>query len=178
MLNERLLQALGRIVALEHASPLHFVQCSSSLATGAIILHGFVASEQTARVVVKTARNPELPHSLEREWESLAAVRRDATLARVTAEGMATFDVDDMRFFAYSGVAGRTMTAAFRNRLLLPRATLLQRFAARALGMALLVHRPASQPAPAAAGSRRRGRPPAMGTRRSRRSRKCSCRAW
>jgi hypothetical protein len=149
MLNERLLQALGQVTA-EQPSALRFVQCSSSLPTGAIILHGFVANEETARVVVKTARNPELPHSLQREWESLAVVRRDAALARVTAEGIATFDMDGAQFFAYSGLPGRTMSAAFRNRLWLPRATLLKRFTARALQVALLVHRPASQLVPAA----------------------------
>jgi hypothetical protein len=150
MLNEPLLRALGVVVTPDHPSELHFVQCSSSLATGAIILHGFVSNEKTARVVVKTARNPQLPHSLEREWQSLAEVRRDAALAACTAEGIATFEVDDMRFFAYSGVPGRTMAAVFRNRLWVARATLLQWFAARALDMALRVHRSASQLAPAA----------------------------
>jgi hypothetical protein len=150
MLNERLMRALQEIMGLDPPSTLHFVQCSSALATGAIILHGFAARESTARVVVKTARNPELPHSLDREWQSLALVRRDATLSELTPAGIATFDVDDMRFFAYSGVPGRTMATTFRNRLWLPRATLLSRFAARALEMALLIHRPASRPAPAA----------------------------
>ena len=147
MLNERLLRALRQLSAEQ--PPLHFVQCSSSLPTGAIILHGFVASEESARVVVKTARNPELPHSLQREWESLAAVRRDAALARLTPAGIATFELDGAQFFAYSGVPGRTMSAAFRNRLWLPRAAMLKRFAVRALQVALLVHRRASQPVPA-----------------------------
>jgi hypothetical protein len=151
MLNERLMRALEETIRLDPPSTLHFVQCSSALATGAIILHGFVAREATARVVVKTARNPELPHSLEREWRSLALVRRDATLAKLTPAGVATFDVDGMQFFAYSGVPGRTMATAFRNRVWLSRATLMSRFAARALDMALLIHRPASRPAPAAA---------------------------
>src|SRR5829696_3576363 len=62
MLNERLLRAIGEVSAGQPS--MHFVQCSSSLPTGAIILHGFVKNESTARVVVKTARNPDLPHSL------------------------------------------------------------------------------------------------------------------
>lgn len=148
MLNQRLVQAIEQVAAGQPAA-LHFVQCSSSLPTGALILHGFVASEPSARVVVKTARNPELPHSLQREWEALAVVRRDAALARLTPKGIAVFDVDHMRFFAYSGVPGRTMATAFRNRIWLPRATLMSRFAARALEMALVVHQPASRPAPA-----------------------------
>ena len=41
------------------------------------------------------------------------------------------------------------MATVFRNRLWLPRAALLKRFAARALEVALLVHRPASRLAPA-----------------------------
>jgi hypothetical protein len=140
--------AVGRFG--EELRSLHFVQCSSALPTGAIILHGFAPSEATARVVIKTARDPDLPHSLQREWESLATVRRDAALARLTPEGIATFDLDGARFFAYSGLPGRTMSATFRNRLWLPRATLLRQFAVRALQAALLVHRPASRLAPAA----------------------------
>src|SRR5512144_2696782 len=149
MLNERLLHALEQATGLKDASALHFVQCSSSLTTGAIILHGFAAREEFARVVLKTARNPQSPHSLQGEWQSLAQVRRDAALAALTPEGLATFDVDDARFFAYSGVRGRTMFAAFRNRLLSRRVTLLKRFAARALEVSLLMHRLASQSAPA-----------------------------
>jgi hypothetical protein len=149
VLNERLLRALEQ-VAPGQPSALHFVQCSSALPTGALILHGFVARENTARLVVKTARNPALPHSLQREWESLSTVRRDAALAHVTPEGIAAFDVDGARFFAYSGVPGRTMSTVLRNRLWLPRPTLLKRFASRALQVALLVHRPASRLVPAA----------------------------
>jgi hypothetical protein len=150
MLNQRLEQALLQIPALAQSPALHWVQCSSPLATGAMILHGFVANTTTARVVVKTARNPDLPHSLEREWQSLALVRRDATLANLTPAGIGTLDLDDMRFYAYSGVPGRTMTAAFRNRIWLPRAALMARFTARALDMALAIHRSASRLAPAA----------------------------
>ena len=147
MLNHPLVHALEQL-PLGPASALHFVQCSSSLPTGAIILHGFAADESTARVVVKTARNPALPHSLQREWESLAVVRSDGTLARLTPEGIGTFDVDGAKFFAYSGIPGRTMSALLRNRLWLRRATLLKRFAGRALEVALLIHKTASRPSP------------------------------
>jgi hypothetical protein len=147
MLNEQLSRAIAK--ASREPRELHFVQCSSSLPTGAIILHGFVAGAASARIVVKTPRNPALPHSLQREWESLAAVRRDAALARLTAEGIGTFNVDGGQFFAYSGLPGRTMSAAFRNRLWIRRASLLKQFAVRALQTALLVHRPASQAVPA-----------------------------
>jgi hypothetical protein len=147
MLNHRLVHALGQLTP-EQPPELHFVQCSSSLPTGAIILHGFVANESSARIVVKTARNPALPHSLQREWESLAVIRRDGTLARLTPEGIGTFDVDGAKFFAYSGVAGRTMSALLRNRLWLRRETMLKRFAGRALELAVLVHGAASRPMP------------------------------
>lgn len=148
MLNERLRQLIGQLMAVP-PDTVHFVQCSSSLPTGAIILHGFVDQGKNARIVVKTARNPQLPHSLQREWESLAVVRRDAVLAELSPANLGTFDVDGAQFFAYSGLPGRTMSAALRNRLWPPRTTLLKRFAARALHVALIVHRPASRRAPA-----------------------------
>jgi hypothetical protein len=146
MLNERLATAVGAASA-KHP-PLHFVQCSSPLPTGAIILHGFVDDGASASVIVKTARNPVLPHSLQREWEALGMVRRDPSLAGVTPAGLATFELDGAQYFVYSAVRGRTMSAAFRNRFWLPRTLLLKRFAARALQAALLVHRSSSRLAP------------------------------
>lgn len=146
MLNESLRRTVSEVSA--ERPPLHFVQSSSSLPTGAIILHGFRAGEKSARVIVKTARNPGMPNSLQREWSSLAAVRRDAGLARLTSRGIAAFDLDGAQFFAYTGLPGRTMSAAYRSRLWPARASQLQRFAVRALRVALLVHRSASRPAP------------------------------
>lgn len=140
MLNPELHRALCGAAGVGFRD-LHVVQCSSSSATGAIILHAWAGRERWPRLVVKTPRNPQLPHALAHEWRALNVLQHEPTLAARIPAPVATFQLDGVTFYAYSGVPGRTMFAHYRNRPWIARSRLLRRLAAPAVEAALLLHR-------------------------------------
>lgn len=140
MLNSELHRALCAAAGAEPRD-LHVVQCSSSSATGAIILHAWAGREPWPRLVVKTARNPRLPHALAHEWRALQALQREPALVPRIPAPLASFELDGATFYAYSGVPGRTMFAHYRNRPWIGRERMLRRLAGPALAAALLLHR-------------------------------------
>lgn len=140
MLNRPLAQAVAAAAGLAWTRDLHILQCSSSGATGAIILHAWVNGEQCPRVVVKTPRNPALPHAVRHEWEAVNLLRRDQQLVRLMPAPRATFQLQGAEFFAYEGLPGQTMEFGLRNRLFASREWILRRFAEQALEVALVLH--------------------------------------
>lgn len=145
MLNPHLRQAVASAAGIAHAAELHLVQVSSSGATGAVILHAWLAGERNPRVVVKTPRDSRLHHTLRTEWDAVRALREDPTLARLIPAALATFRLDGAEYFVYEGARGRTMYSRYRNRILWSRAGMLERFAVQALNALLCIHTTASR---------------------------------
>lgn len=140
MLNATLQGAVAGAAGLSRPEQLHLVQCSSTGATGAIIFHGWVDDEPHARVVVKTPRDARLHHALQREWDAVSSLRADARIAGLIPAALATFACEGSEYYVYEGAPGRTMYSRYRNRVLVPRTTMLERFAAQALAVIVRVH--------------------------------------
>jgi hypothetical protein len=147
VLNPRLQRTIAAAAGIAHADTLRLVQVSSSGATGAVILHAWVDGERAARVVVKTPRDARLHHALRREWAAVRALRDAPDLAVLIPAALATFTLDGAEYFVYEGAPGRTMYSRWRNRVLWPRAAMLERFGRQALPALLYVHEPAGRPA-------------------------------
>ena len=139
-MNERILEAIRRLPDVAGSSPLHILQCSSSEATGAIILHVWVGSHRDVRLIVKTPRVPSSSHSIEAEWSIASELHAGGTDSSLVPKPVGVFEVDGARFYAYRGIGGRTMFSRFRDRIVLSRAQITTIFSRQALGSALRVH--------------------------------------
>ena len=140
MLNLELQDAVAAAAGVARPADLHLVQCSSTGATGAIIFHGWLHGEDHARVVVKTPRDTRLHNALQREWQSVTALRADPRFAALIPAALATFVCEGAEYYVYEGAPGRTMYSRFRNRILASRETMLERFATQALDVIVRVH--------------------------------------
>jgi hypothetical protein len=147
MLNGRLRQAIGEAARVPDPHNLRVLQCSSAGATGAIILHAWLARGTHPRVIVKTPRDPRLPHALSREWDAVNLVRKNAALARAVPAAIQKLALDGTDYYIYEGVPGRTMDSCFRNRLLVSSTRLRDTSAAQALEASVLVHQTHSRQA-------------------------------
>jgi hypothetical protein len=147
VLNRRLTEAIAAAAGVAGAEDLHLVQCSSRGATGAIILYAWAGRESTPRAIVKTPRDARLNHSLDREWDAVRALRTERGLAQLIPAALATTEIEGTTYFIYQGAAGRTMYSRFRNRVVWPRALMLERFAQQALDPLLCVHETRSRQA-------------------------------
>jgi hypothetical protein len=139
-LNERILEAIRRLPDVAGSSPLHVLQCSSSEATGAIILHVWLGSQRDVRLIVKTPRAPGSSHSIEAEWRIVSQLHVSGVASSLVPKPVGVFEVDGARFYAYEGIGGRTMFSRFRDRILLSRSQITRVFSRQALGTALRVH--------------------------------------
>jgi hypothetical protein len=140
VLNERILEALRRLPDVAGSSPLHILQCSSSEATGAIILHVWVGSQRDVRLIVKTPRAPGSSHSIEAEWRIASQLHVGGIDSSLVPKPVGVFEVDGARFYAYRGIGGRTMFSRFRDRIFLSRSRITKVFSRQALGSALRIH--------------------------------------
>lgn len=140
MLNAALQRAVAEAAHVARPADLHFVQCSSTGATGAIIFHAWLRDESCPRVIVKTPRDARLHHALQREWLAVTALRRDPRLADLVPAALANFSIAGAEYFVYEGASGRTMYSRFRNRILVSRASILARFALQAREVIARVH--------------------------------------
>jgi Phosphotransferase enzyme family len=140
VLNSRLLAAIAQAVGTASSGALQILQCSSPSATGAIIFHVWMRGEHLPRLVIKTPRDPRSRNSVALEWQTVALLRSHSSLCKLIPEARANFSVDGADFFAYEGVAGRTMFSRYRNRVLMSRSRMFERFAAQALQVATTLH--------------------------------------
>ena len=76
-------------------------------------------------------------HAIASEWDTVSALHRDSGFGSLLPEPLKQFEIDGAQFYAYRGIAGRTMFARFRNRVLASRDGLRSRFARQALPAAL-----------------------------------------
>jgi hypothetical protein len=148
VLNRPLAQAVAAAAGIDRTEDLHILQCSSSGATGAIILQAWVTGERFPRVVVKTPRYPRLRHAVRREWDAVNLLCRDEQLARLMPAPKAAFQQQGAEFFVYEGLPGQTMESQLRNRLFASRERMLERLAPQALAVALSLHQTCSMPGP------------------------------
>ncbi len=141
MLNPRLQARVAAAAGIAPPGRLHLVQCSSTGATGAIIVQAWIDGARQPRAILKTPRDARLPHSLHNEWRCVNQLRTaHAGIATLVPAALESFVCDGAECFLYAGAAGRTMYARFRNRMVRSRRSLLARFAGQALAAACVVH--------------------------------------
>ena len=140
-MNERLHRMIVEVTGLAPGGGnVRILQCSSSGATGAVILYAWAGAEPYPRLVIKTPRAPSMRHMIGREWKIVTQMRKHDRLASLMPVAKMHFKIDDADFYAYEGLPGQSMVATLRNRLLTPRSRLVRGFAAQALEVATIVH--------------------------------------
>jgi hypothetical protein len=140
MLNRRLLGALAELPGIDASRGIEVLQCSSATATGAIIFHVSTRTARRVDAVVKTPRDPAADHAISAEWDIVTQLHRDANFGSLLPAPLRRFDLDGATFYAYAGIAGNTMFARFRNRLLSSRDRVRASFGRQALDAALRLH--------------------------------------
>jgi hypothetical protein len=149
--NAPLRAAVAQCIGLRDPSRLRLLQCASAAATGSLVLQAWLHGGNHPVLVLKTPRNPQLHHSLGREWDALRTLRADPGLARLLPAAVARLDIDGIEYFAYEGMPGRTLVSLFRDRVFATRDWAIARYAAAALVAALTLHQTDSQAVPAEA---------------------------
>ena len=140
MLNEPLHAALMSLPGVDASRGIEVLQCSSANATGAIIYLVSARTHRRVDAVVKTPRNPSAHHSIAAEWDNVTQLHRDKTFGQLLPAPLCRFDLDGATFYAYAGIAGNTMFARYRNRLLSSRDRMRASFGRQALDAALRLH--------------------------------------
>jgi len=147
VLNDSLARKISDAAGINRDARLHFLQCSSTSATGAIILQAWVNGDGHPRAVVKAPRDPRRGASLEHEWATVQHLRARGWLDDLVPAAVARFELGGVRYYQYAGLPGRTMFSHFRNRLLGSRGAVLHGLALQALQVAVAIHRPESRSA-------------------------------
>ena len=147
MLNESLARRIADAAGINCDARLHFLQCSSTSVTGAIILQAWVDGDDHPRAIVKSPRDPRRNASLAHEWETVQHLRMRGRLDDVLPVAVARFELGGVNYYQYAGLPGRTMFSHFRNRLLGSRGFVLHGLARQALQVAVAIHRPETRSA-------------------------------
>ncbi len=140
MLSNRLREAIATLPGIEATREIEVLQCSSAHASGAIIYHVRTRKSRHVDVIIKTPRDPRSNHAIETEWNNLTALSQVPRIGELLPRPLKKFEVEGAILYAYGGIAGRTMFARFRDRLLASRDGMRARFGQQALGPALRLH--------------------------------------
>ena len=140
MLNEELRTAFANLPGINGSRDIEVLQCSSATATGAIIFHISARTGRRVDAIVKTPRDPAADHAIAAEWDIVSQLCRDENFGALVPAPLHRFELDGATFYAYRGIAGRTMFAQFRNRLISSRDRMRASFAGQALDAALHLH--------------------------------------
>lgn len=145
MLNERLRAVIGELLRLDARDEFEVLQCSSAHASGAIIFHVRSRKSRQLDAIVKTPRDPSSNHAIETEWNNVSLLAPDAEIGRLIPAPLRRFEVDGSDFYAYGGIAGKTMFARFRDRIVTSRDRMRIQFASQAVGAAIGLHESGSR---------------------------------
>lgn len=145
MLNNDLLTALSETAGCSGDIPVHVLQCSSAMDTGAIVFHLFEGGAEHPTAVAKTARQPQGRESLAREWENVRIFAEFNEIRRYMPSPLGVVEADGASFYVYRGLPGQTQFARFRNRILGSKHRLLLSFGAQALRVAVPLHATSSR---------------------------------
>lgn len=140
MLNDQLRTAFMNLPGIDGSRGIEVLQCSSATATGAIIFHVSAGTGRRVDAIVKTPRDPAADHAIAAEWDIISQLCRDENFGALVPAPLRRFELDGATFYAYRGIAGSTMFAQFRNRLISSRDRMRANFARQALDAALHLH--------------------------------------
>jgi hypothetical protein len=145
VLNERLRAAIEELPGIDPSGGLEVLQCSSAHSSGAIIFHVRAGRSRQLDAIIKTPRDPSSNHAIEIEWNNVTSLADDPKIRRLLPSPLRRFEVDGARFYAYGGIAGKTMFARFRDRIFTSRDRMRIEFASQAVGAAIGLHESSSR---------------------------------